>query len=179
MPLHCEPMSAWSPSTAEELVENAAAIGPEHQHHTHQRASGHHTRSHRQGELFGELWFQSLEQERNEGAQEEQKPIIQGNTQARPNADAEGRCSWYFGNKTGARVSSTPTTPPANISHSLIDSSEDRPCPSAMATADQVWAAGAGNWSVPSTCALGTRTANVSTVTTVPTKMPENWARNC
>src|SRR5215813_514174 len=48
-----------------------------------------------------------------------------------------------------------------------------------MATADQVWAAGAGNWSVPSTFASGTRTANVSTVTTVPTKMPENWAINC
>ena len=49
------------------------------------------------------------------------------------------------------------------ISHSLTGSSEDRPWPSAMATADQVWAAGAGNWSVPSTCALGTRTANAST----------------
>src|SRR5947207_7576203 len=60
-----------------------------------------------------------------------------------------------------------------------MDSSEERPWPSAMATADQVWAAGAGNWSVPSTCAFGTRTANVSTLTTVPTKMPENWARNC
>src|SRR5262249_7098272 len=72
-----------SPSTAEELVENAAAIGPEYQHHTHERASGHHTRSHRQGELFGELWFQSLEQERNEGAQEEQKPIIPRGTPRR------------------------------------------------------------------------------------------------
>jgi hypothetical protein len=49
------------PLTAEELVENAAAIGPEHQHHTHQRASGHHTRRHRQGELFGEPRFPSLE----------------------------------------------------------------------------------------------------------------------
>src|SRR3954466_3982814 len=63
------------PLTAEELVENAAAIGPEHQHHTHQRASGHHTRRHRQGELFGELRLPSLDQERNDGAQEEQKPI--------------------------------------------------------------------------------------------------------
>jgi hypothetical protein len=27
--------------------------------------------------------------------------------------------------------------------------------------------------------ALGTRIANVSTVTIVPTKMPEHWARNC
>jgi hypothetical protein len=53
------------PLTAEELTENAAAIGPEHQHHTHQRASGHHTRGYRQGELFGELRFPSLEQERN------------------------------------------------------------------------------------------------------------------
>src|SRR5947209_4666203 len=62
----------------------------------------------------------------------------QGNTQARPNADAEGRYSRYFGNNTGARVSRTPTTLPANISHSLTDSSEDRPRPSAIATADQV-----------------------------------------
>ena len=46
---------------AKELVENAAAIGPEHQHHTHQRASRHHTRRHGQGELFGELRFRSLE----------------------------------------------------------------------------------------------------------------------
>src|SRR5206468_12697076 len=99
-------------------------------------------------------------------------PKYQWNTQARPNADAEGRYSWYFGSKTGASVSTTPTTPPAKISHSLTGSSEDRPWPSAMATADQVWAAGAGNWSVPSTSASGTRTANVSTLTTVPTKMP-------
>jgi hypothetical protein len=49
---------------AEELVENAAAIGPEHQHHTRQRASGHHTRRHRQGELFGELRFASLDHKR-------------------------------------------------------------------------------------------------------------------
>src|SRR5262249_24788580 len=98
---------------------------------------------------------------------------------ARPNADAEGRYSWYFGNKTGANVSSTPTTPPANISHSLIDSSEDSPLPSAMATADQVCAAGAGDWAGASTRAVGTGAANVSTVTTVPTKMPENWATNC
>jgi len=53
------------PLSAEELVENAAAIGPEHQHHTHQRATGHHARRHRQGELFSELRFPSLEQERN------------------------------------------------------------------------------------------------------------------
>src|SRR5499433_406158 len=51
--------------TAEELVENAAAIGPEHQHHTHQRASRHHARRHRQGELLGELRFPSFEEERN------------------------------------------------------------------------------------------------------------------
>src|SRR5947208_3452221 len=76
----CPSLSVLSParSTAEELVKNAAAIGPQHQHHTHQRASGHHTRRYRQGELLGELWFASLEQERNEGAQEEQKPIVPG-----------------------------------------------------------------------------------------------------
>src|SRR6266404_157938 len=72
------PYAYCGASTAEELVKNAAAIGPEHQHHTHQRASGHHTRRYRQGELFGELWSPSLEQERNEGAQEEQKPIVPG-----------------------------------------------------------------------------------------------------
>ena len=32
---------------------------------------------------------------------------------------------------------------------------------------------------VPSAEASGTRTRKHSTVTTVPTKMPENWARNC
>ena len=53
------------PSTAEKLVKNAAAIGPEHKHHTHQGASGHHTRRYWQGELFGELWFPSREQQRN------------------------------------------------------------------------------------------------------------------
>jgi len=37
-------------ATADELGENAAAIGPEHQHHTHQSASRHHDG---QGELFG------------------------------------------------------------------------------------------------------------------------------
>src|SRR4029077_9691229 len=66
------------PSPAEELGENGAAIGPEHQHHPHQRASGHHTRRHRQRELCGELWFSSLEQERNERAEEEQKRIVPG-----------------------------------------------------------------------------------------------------
>src|SRR5262249_42936728 len=65
-----------SPPTAEKLVENAAAIGPEHQHHTGQRASGHHARRHRQGELFGELGFASRDQKRNQRAQEEQKPIV-------------------------------------------------------------------------------------------------------
>src|SRR5215510_16612836 len=54
-------------------------------------------------------------------------PYYQWNTQARPNAAAEGRYSWYFGSKTGASVSTIPKTPPANISHSLTDSSEDRP----------------------------------------------------
>jgi hypothetical protein len=43
------------PSTAEELVENAAAIGPEHQRHTHQRASGHHARCHRQHPRIDEI----------------------------------------------------------------------------------------------------------------------------
>src|SRR5689334_12785133 len=55
---------------AEELAQHAAAVGPEHQRHTHQRASGHHARGHRQGELFGEFWFPSFEQERNERAEE-------------------------------------------------------------------------------------------------------------
>src|SRR5258708_35953298 len=72
-------------------------------------------------------------------------PWYQGNTQARPNADAEGRYSCYFGTTTGANLSSTPTTPPANLNHSFIDSSEARPCPSPMPTADHVWAARAGN----------------------------------
>src|SRR5262249_50306948 len=62
--------------TAEERLENAAAVGPEHQHHAHQRASGHHTRRDRQSELLGELRFLSLEQEGNERAQEEQKPVV-------------------------------------------------------------------------------------------------------
>ena len=48
------------PLAAEELIENAATVGPEHQYHTRQRASGHHTRRHRQGELFGELRFPFL-----------------------------------------------------------------------------------------------------------------------
>jgi hypothetical protein len=47
-------------STAEELAQNAAAIGPEHQRHAGQRAAGHHTRRYRQGELFGELRIPSL-----------------------------------------------------------------------------------------------------------------------
>ncbi len=51
------------PLAAEELVENAADIGPEHQCHTHQGASGDHARRDRQGELFGELRFPSLHQE--------------------------------------------------------------------------------------------------------------------
>ena len=42
-----------------------------------------------------------------------------------------------------------------------------------------VWAAGAGNWSEPSTEALGTSTRKASTMATVPMKMPEAWARNC
>ena len=58
----------------EELAENAAAIGPEHERHAHQRTSGHHARRHRQGEFFGEIRFASLEQKRNEGAQKKQKP---------------------------------------------------------------------------------------------------------
>jgi hypothetical protein len=53
------------PLTAKELVENAAAIGPEHQHHTHQGASSHHARRDRQGELLGELRFPSFEEERS------------------------------------------------------------------------------------------------------------------
>jgi hypothetical protein len=53
------------PLTAEELVENAAAIGPKNQRHTHQRSSGYHARRHWQGELFSELRFPYLEQERN------------------------------------------------------------------------------------------------------------------
>src|SRR5262249_49600356 len=80
---------------------------------------------------------------------------------------------------TGARVGGTPTRLRARMSQSLMGSSADKPLLSAIATADQVWAAGAGNWSVPSAWALGTSAANVNTVTTVPTKMPANWARNC
>ncbi len=51
------------------------------------------------------------------------------------------------------------------------------PLLSATATAFQLWAAGAGNWSVPSTEASGTMILKQSTVTTVPTKMPANWAK--
>jgi len=53
------------PLTTEQLVEDTAAIGPEHKHHTHQRPSGHHTLRHRQGELFRKLRFPSLDEERN------------------------------------------------------------------------------------------------------------------
>ena len=53
------------------------------------------------------------------------------------------------------------------------------PCESATATARQVWAAGAGNWSEPRTDASGTSSRNASTLTRVPTKMPANCARNC
>ena len=38
---------------------------------------------------------------------------------------------------------------------------------------------GAGNWSDPRTLAVGTMTRKASTVATVPTKIPQNWARNC
>ena len=65
-------------STAEQRLEDAAAIGPEHQHHTHQRASGHYTRRYWQGELLGELRLASLEQERNEGAEEFTLPVASG-----------------------------------------------------------------------------------------------------
>ena len=61
-------------STAEELAEDAAATGPEHQRHTHQRASGDHARRYRQSELRGDLRFAPLDQERNHGPEEEQEP---------------------------------------------------------------------------------------------------------
>jgi hypothetical protein len=60
-------------STVEEFAEDATSIGTERQRHT-QRASGHHARRYRQGELLGDLRFAPLDQERNEGPQEEQKP---------------------------------------------------------------------------------------------------------
>src|SRR4249920_1787030 len=64
------------PLAPEELAENAAAIGPEHERHAHQRTSGHHARRYRQGEFFGELRYTTLKQKRNEGAQKKQKPIV-------------------------------------------------------------------------------------------------------
>ena len=54
-----------------------------------------------------------------------------------------------------------------------------RPSESATATARHVCAAGAGNWSVPSALASGTRSRKHSTLTSVPTKMPANCAMNC
>src|SRR5262249_53000057 len=61
---------------SEQLGENAAAVGPEYQHHTHQRASGHHPRGHRQGEFFGELGFAPRDYQRNESAEKEKEPIV-------------------------------------------------------------------------------------------------------
>ena len=63
-------------SATEQLSKKAAAIGPEHQCHAHQRASCNQARCDGKGELFGELRFALLDQERNKSAQEEQEPIV-------------------------------------------------------------------------------------------------------
>ena len=70
--------------------------------------------------------------------------------------------------KTAIRMESTESTcchpveritrAPMTMDQIFTAPSERTPCESADATARHVCAAGAGNWSVPSTFALGTRT---------------------
>ncbi len=92
---------------------------------------------------------------------------------------AEGTRCAFFGKARASSGRMMPTRPPTTIDHTFIGSQDVRPSAIASATAFQVWAAGAGNWSVPSTEASGTSTRKESTVTSVPTKMPANCARNC
>jgi hypothetical protein len=64
------------------------------------------------------------------------------------------------------------------IDQILTGSSASNPLLSARATTRQVCAAGAGNWSEPSTLAVGTMNLNANTVARVPMKMPQNCAMN-
>ena len=85
-------------------------------------------------------------------------PLCQGNTQASPTPAAEGKYFWRFGNRTGKMDKIIPTTAPIAMDQTLTGAKASKPLLSAWATAPQVSAAGAGNWSVPSLEASGTST---------------------
>jgi hypothetical protein len=72
-----------------------------------------------------------------------------------------------------------PVNPPMTMHQILTGGMVWSPLAMASATPFQVWAAGAGNWSVPSTEALGTSTRKAATVTRVPMKIPANCAISC
>ena len=121
----------------------------------------------------------SLESERNQGAQEEQKPIVPVEHPGEAERRRRGKILLIF-RKQNRREREHHSDETAGKYQPQLDGLERG---QALAERDGDSGPGLGGGRRELVGAehlrVGHQDGNVSTVTTVPTKMPANWARNC